>query len=703
MPTIFASSRLARLPLGKHLGPLAGLVLLHIAVFERSLRGAEGLPNQVIPYDFFNSYARMLIYISDCLRSYVLPLWFPYGHAGTPFFMNPQSQLWSPVTWLVSLAVGYDPLITQQQQFVILLLGSVGVYFLGYELWAHRSSGLVAAIAFNFTSARLCNSEHMDIITAFSIFPWVLLAIRGLARGQRLAAPLLGALLGLMLVSGYPGIVLTSPLWFGSWAVWCGVTECADGPSRKRFALGLAVSAAICLGVSAGYWIPIAANMGTFTRGDPMTTDAALSQSLFPGDLWHFVYGASTRLTPESYNTDISMRGLYFGIVALALALYAVLFRRERVTTFWCLGFLAAMVMSLGRFTFVRVALHDYLPLLNLSRFPPADSRPVAALAGCLLAGAGLAHLRDDPDARPRLLRIFVAFLVLLLLGQFWLKGVIYPFVSIELVNACFPNPVYMEIGVVAVALVVIVRSFRPAMLAAFLVVVSGFDSGTHTVADAALFAVPVEPPMKRLTAIHSTFFDPSKALLPRVDSASIEDQAANDAYLNKSFYLASYTHFQLKRLHELLAKGFKPFLLNGKRVVGFVDGAVPDNGGLFQVKAGAVKFSIIQYLPGRVDYLVDLPVATNLVFNEVYFPGWRARVDGKSVGAMGEAAGGLRSLKIPAGQHIIVTRFLPTSFFLGLTLTVLSWLFVLGWMVRIVVRARRAALAPAATPGSAT
>ena len=64
----------------------------------------------------------------------------------------------------------------------------------------------------------------------------------------------------------------------------------------------------------------------------------------------------------------------------------------------------------------------------------------------------------------------------------------------------------------------------------------------------------------------------------------------------------------------------------------------------------------------------------------------------------MGEAANGLRSLVVEAGHHNIVTRFLPRSFFVGVTVTLLSWIFVAVWIVRALIRAhgRRAAPAPA-------
>jgi hypothetical protein len=705
VPTLVADTigdllRHAYLRLAKHLGPLAGLVVLHVAVFQRSLRGSNGIPDLYVPYDFFNSYARILIFISDSLRAGALPLWFPYGHAGTPFVVNPQSQLWSPLTWLVSLTIGYDPLVVQQQQFLIMLAGSVGVYFLGYNLWAHRASALLAAVAFNFTSARLCNAQHMDIVTAFSLFPWVLYGIRRLAQGQWLATPLLGAIGGVLVVSGYPGVVLLSPLWFLCWAGWCMVTECNERGSRKRFVLGLALGALIAIGISAGYWLPIVVNIGSFTRGQAFSTDAALTQSLFVGDIWHLLYGASTRITPEAYTTDVSMRGLYFGVVALGLGVYAVLFKRGSAVTALALGFVLAFVLSVGRYTFVRVALHDCLNFLNYSRFPSVDSRAVASLAGSLLAGAGLSYLREDGDAKRRLLRIFTTLVLLMLVGLIWLKNVIYPGIDAPLLAECFNNAVTIEMLMLAAALVVVVRSAKPTGLAFALLAIAALDAATHTNTDVSLYALTSKTEMQRLREIHSPTFDAAKALVPRIDSPSLMDGAANDAFLNKSFYLASYSPFQLKQLDVLLDNGFKPFLLSGARVVGFPGADPPKDGARFVQKATPVDFQILQYSPSRVQYAVHLPQRTLLVFNEMYFPGWRARVDGKSVGAMREVAGGLRGLVVEAGRHTIVTRFLPTSFVIGGLLTLLSWVCVLGWLVRAGVRARRLARAtiPAAS-----
>ena len=62
------SAGLSNLPLRRHFVALGALSLLHITVFIRSLHGVKGVPALAIPYDFFNSYARFLMYISDRVK-----------------------------------------------------------------------------------------------------------------------------------------------------------------------------------------------------------------------------------------------------------------------------------------------------------------------------------------------------------------------------------------------------------------------------------------------------------------------------------------------------------------------------------------------------------------------------------------------------------------------------------------------------------
>jgi hypothetical protein len=274
--------------------------------------------------------------------------------------------------------------------------------------------------------------------------------------------------------------------------------------------------------------------------------------------------------------------------------------------------------MSMGRYSFLRVALHEWFSTLNLSRFPAADSRSVAVLAGCLLAGGGLAHLRDNPQGRRKLAGILAGLMVLMVVGQLWLRYIIYPSATPSSVILYFTNPVHVELFILGIALVAALRCARDRAVVSALVLCAAFDSGMHVSTDDSLYAVPLDAEIQHLLEIHAKDFDSAKALVPRISAPALDDAASNDAYFNKRFYLASYTPFQLKRLHYLIARGFQPFFLNGPRVVGFADGQPPQQGAAFQKAMAAVTFKITRYLPSKVEYVVDLPARTTLVFNEV-------------------------------------------------------------------------------------
>jgi hypothetical protein len=675
-------------PLKRHLGPLGILTLLHIAVVERSLRGENGIPGAIIPYDLGDSYARFLMFISDSLHAGAWPIWYPYGHAGTPFLLNPQSQIWSPITWLLSIP-GYTLLLVQWQVFMTILLGSFGTYFLANNLWNKRSAALLGAIAFNFTSARLLNAEHLDIIAAFSVFPWVFWTIERLGKDKAWAVPALGMFLGLLIVSGYPGVVLLSPLWFGAWAIWVLATDAADRASRKKLFFRLCLSGLVGLGISTGYWLPIATNLGAFSRGAPLTADASLAQSLSPSDLWHLLFATPTSLVPPGVTTDVSMRGLYFGILPLLLAVYAVVTCRHRLVTALAVGFVAALLMSMGKAFFVRVALHDYLPPLNMSRFPAGDSRAVAALAGSLLAAGGLANLLDKPDDRLRFSRFLMGGIAVLVLGLWWLGQVIFPGAPAGVFHEKFSSVVFVELLLVVLALFAMLHFSRPAALAACLLVLGGIDAGTGATRQAFMWSVPASPGLQHFRNNRVSTFDPAAALLPRTDSTVPVingDIPANDGYVNKRFYLGSYSPFVLNRFSKLLARDFRHFLVTGQRVVGFIGQPPPTDALAFLQKQVPVTFGITRYLPDRVDYVVYATAPTTLVFNEMYFPGWKARIDHGKSQPMLEAAGGLRALEVGPGNHVIETRYSPTGFWIGLFVTFASWLFGFAWLVRTTV-----------------
>jgi len=90
---------------------------------------------------------------------------------------------------------------------------------------------------------------------------------------------------------------------------------------------------------------------------------------------------------------------------------------------------------------------------------------------------------------------------------------------------------------------------------------------------------------------------------------------------------------------------------------------------------------------PAYIGLQVRLGAPGLLVLSEVTYPGWRVYVNGKPA-RLHEADGILRAVLLPEGESTVVFRFLPLTFYVGIALSSLTLLLIVGYAV---VRASRA------------
>ncbi len=76
---------------------------------------------------------------------------------------------------------------------------------------------------------------------------------------------------------------------------------------------------------------------------------------------------------------------------------------------------------------------------------------------------------------------------------------------------------------------------------------------------------------------------------------------------------------------------------------------------------------------PNRLELTARAQTRGLLVLSEVFYPGWRATVNGQAI-RIHEVDGGLRGVVVPRGENRIVLRYSPWSFWLGALLTVAAF-----------------------------
>jgi len=88
---------------------------------------------------------------------------------------------------------------------------------------------------------------------------------------------------------------------------------------------------------------------------------------------------------------------------------------------------------------------------------------------------------------------------------------------------------------------------------------------------------------------------------------------------------------------------------------------------------SGDSHISFVQYGLNEIELAVRTPVSGTLVLSDVYYPGWRAEVDGVPVEVL-RADYAFRAVSLPPGEHRVKMEFAPWTWRVGLAVSIVTW-----------------------------
>jgi hypothetical protein len=97
---------------------------------------------------------------------------------------------------------------------------------------------------------------------------------------------------------------------------------------------------------------------------------------------------------------------------------------------------------------------------------------------------------------------------------------------------------------------------------------------------------------------------------------------------------------------------------------------------------ADAGSAQITKHKPNRIEVKTVSAAPAILVLSENHYPGWRAYLDGQSVDVM-RVNYNQRGVALPAGNHLVEFIYRPKSVFIGLAISLLTLLTLLGWAAK--------------------
>jgi hypothetical protein len=544
---------------------------------------------------------------------------------------------------------------------------------------------------------------------------WLLLAIAGLAMGQ-------------VFLAGRPQSYLTIGLITIAWLIF--QARQAEQP-WSRIMAQLFVLGGFALGAAAAQWIPTLQLTRLSTRSQLIYDYVA--QGGFPfAELTGF-------FVPQLLGTQ----NLYVGILTLLLAAIAI-YKRQGM--FWVGILLVCLVGSVGE----HLILFDGLYLIERLGFP-GYLRNVERLAFgitfslALLSGYGLCLIQREIKQllRPMALASVGIFSVMVLLAWLWsisrlATESLDPILAVEAVS--FAGMMRF----VALAVLWLLRDHPQAALAALVVIaaldVMSVNQGRFFVAESfapgndieRAAAAPAGPePFYRvtfdqtssqdygsLTGVDSPGGMPPLMLTDYERLRGILDEYRRNILLNVGIVVTTGEYpdpaFELVtqednfRYYRFL--DFKPRAYLVEAVIEVPDAAkaaellaAPDfdywNAALVMGETGLGQGTPLAPTEGaaviaRQANSITIQATTEeprlLVLADTYYPGWQAKIDGDPAEILPTNVS-LRGVVVPPGSHTITMQFRPLTFYLGISISLLTCLIVLLWAGYVlVIRIRR-------------
>jgi hypothetical protein len=642
---------------------------------------AERLRHTLVDSDFNLQFVPWLNFAYNSYRNWQVPLWNPHLNAGQPGLADMQMGALYPLH-LLSFAV----LAAQQKPFTAyalqllttldLILASLLAYLLATRYWSDRRAGLVSGCVYAFSGYAYGSMTAIPTLHLVALLPLVLLTLDWALRVPHLRRfALSGSVLGMAVLAGHPQWLLyatTAGLVYGLTTPACGgrasnpPLQRPAAPARLRFA-GLATWLAVGAGVGAVQWLP---------------TLEMIRQSQRVSDVG---YAFNAGGLPPAEVLGIGLPGLtdpllWLEPISIGLAALAV-WKVALHSRPWLGVGAVALLTTLGGHTafygwlYLLVPAYAFIRDQQRAAFALMLALAVLAGGGVLVLLGGLGRKLGPAGGHRRQILLaaslaMVAAQVTLLtipqrerLTRAWPSGGHYPVTPIIERLKADPGPGrvsseghlpggpnsaavygledvlgYTPLGLQTIArLEALERSgLLPELKRLGMLNVRYLLTERDLSGDGRL-ALLGQSGSVRLYGVGGAEALPRAWLTFRAEVVTAEDEAQHLAQLDLS--------------RVTLLPHPPPLPLGG------------DGHGTATIEERGVSSLSVR---------VDADAVGLLVLSEVYYPGWRAWVDGRPTEVL-RANSVLRAVAVPPGHHQVVLRYRPRSFTTGAIVTLLS------------------------------
>ena len=341
-----------------------------------------------VKYDAIDCFYPWRFHIGECLQNGQLPYWNPFQDLGYPIHADPSSGAWYPMVWIIGYFSGYSIYTIGFEFWIHTFFAGIGFYLLAKTLKFEQNYALLAGISYMLCGVFIGNAQHLPYIISAAWLPFVLNFYFRMVQERSYWNSLRAAFfLFLMVSGGYPAFTII--LFYLLLLFFCIylMKEIQQNESLKivhflgRHLVFLCYTILLCLVVFVSIYqvSPYLSRLGNFEL------EQALFSPFSPQSFISFITPLASTTHTDYFNSDLSMRNGYFGLLPLLFFVLGIFAKKPREISILFYFGIFSLLSSVGEYLPIRAFLFHYVPMMNVFRFPSVFR--LFFIIGALLTG----------------------------------------------------------------------------------------------------------------------------------------------------------------------------------------------------------------------------------------------------------------------------------------------------------------------------
>jgi hypothetical protein len=304
-----------------------------------------------------------------------LPLWYPHVFSGIPVLGAPVGGPLAPLSQLKKII---PPQVVLALTFIIFFfLAGLGMYLYLKEIGLSPYSAAVAAVMYQFIGnlATTPAAGHAGRAASIATFPLMLFFLHGGLKSKKMIYfILMGLVTAFAFYEGHFQLTYYGLLFILGYVIYYFVVhrrEISKQDTLKIVVYGVAAVVLIFL-LMAAVWLPVFGGLGTAARGMERGFEYSTSWALPPIELIDLFIPTYSGILENYWGFNVfKLHFEYFGIIALTLAIFTIIFYwRRTYVKYYLLMAIIVVLIALGGATPFFWIFYTVIPGFKLFRAP---------------------------------------------------------------------------------------------------------------------------------------------------------------------------------------------------------------------------------------------------------------------------------------------------------------------------------------------